>query len=184
MPNPTNTIALRLSLLLREFPLATDRPDVIEISLSTFLIACVASYQKCAQWYFYHIGVFCCQGEFPWRQQESQRDCVSEIGPRPYTTNVIALLLLLLLREFPLTTEEPDVIEISFCSFLITCNTNYLNKISITSGLIYCRGKLSQQQHHSQHNRVSWMGPWFTPITVWISVMIKHMPDLPWAAVL
>ena len=52
-PNPTNMIALRLSLSLGGSPLTTEHPDVIEISLSAFLIACDASYQKYAQFYFY-----------------------------------------------------------------------------------------------------------------------------------
>ena len=42
----TNTIALRLSLSLGESPIVTLQPEGVETSLSTFLIACVASYQN------------------------------------------------------------------------------------------------------------------------------------------
>ena len=48
-PCLTKAIVLRLSLSLRKSALATEPSDAIEISLSPFLIACDASYQKWAQ---------------------------------------------------------------------------------------------------------------------------------------
>ena len=76
-------IALRPSLLLRGFHIATGEQYGVETSLSTFLIACNASYQKCAQWGFYDLWFVCCHGRIPMWQRWSQSDRFC--GTRPWT---------------------------------------------------------------------------------------------------
>ena len=53
--NPTKVVTLRLSLSLTGFPVAKREQYGVETSMSTFLIACDASYQKCAKRGFYTI---------------------------------------------------------------------------------------------------------------------------------
>ena len=62
----TKAIVSQLLWLLSTSPLATMQSNGIDISFSTFKIACVASFQKCALWDFNSIGLLRGLGTCSW----------------------------------------------------------------------------------------------------------------------
>ena len=106
--------------LLKEFPIVKWEWNSVEISSSTFLKACDASFQKCVSWHFYAIWLLSClrPARCDYRLltrgillSNYQATIGTKISLNPFICLIFAFLLLrppktaILLEKFPFKTK-------------------------------------------------------------------------------
>ena len=102
-----------------------DAPDVIEISLNTFLIACFEAIRHVLNVISRTVGSSVVKEKFLTNSDSRNRIALVGPGPGRCLTKVIVAQLSLLLDILPLAPIDCNELEISSSIFLIACMASY-----------------------------------------------------------